>query len=91
MASGLGKDSEWRTSSWCEGGACVEAAAQDDAILLRSSVDPDGPVLAFTQAAWRDLIAGIRQAFLEQAQLAVRGAAGLAGRGQAGWCRGERG
>jgi Domain of unknown function (DUF397) len=29
--------------------------------LLRSSVDPDGPVLAFTPAAWRDLIAGLKQ------------------------------
>jgi hypothetical protein len=39
----------------------VEAAAQDDAILLRRSVDLDGPVLAFTTAAWRDLTARIKQ------------------------------
>jgi hypothetical protein len=39
----------------------VEAAAQDDAILLRGSVDPDGPVLVFTHAAWRDLTARIKQ------------------------------
>jgi hypothetical protein len=30
-------------------------------MLLRSSVDPDGPILAFSPAAWRDLIAGIMQ------------------------------
>jgi hypothetical protein len=29
--------------------------------LLRSSVDPDGPNLAFTPDAWRDLIIGIKQ------------------------------
>jgi hypothetical protein len=29
--------------------------------LLRSSVDPDGPILAFTPSAWRDLIADIKQ------------------------------
>jgi len=29
--------------------------------LLRSSGDPDGPNLAFTLAAWRDLIVGIKQ------------------------------
>jgi hypothetical protein len=27
---------------------------------VRSSVDPDGPVLAFTAAVWRDLITGIK-------------------------------
>jgi len=29
--------------------------------LLRSSGDPGGPILAFTQAAWRDFIDGIKQ------------------------------
>jgi Domain of unknown function (DUF397) len=29
--------------------------------LLRSSVDPDGPILAFTPAAWRNLIVGLKQ------------------------------
>ncbi|HET6185919.1 MAG TPA: DUF397 domain-containing protein [Trebonia sp.] len=62
MASGFGTGSAWRRSSWCEGGACVEAAAQDGAIVLRRSVDPEGPVLVFTNAAWRDLTARIKQA-----------------------------
>jgi Domain of unknown function (DUF397) len=52
----------WRISSWCDGGACIEIAIQDHAVLLRSSADPDGPVLAFGPAAWRELIAGIKQA-----------------------------
>jgi hypothetical protein len=34
---------------------------QNDAILLRSSVDPDGPILAFSPAAWRELITGLKQ------------------------------
>jgi hypothetical protein len=40
----------WRTSSSCEGGACVEVA---DGGLVRDSADPDGPVLAFGAASWQ--------------------------------------
>jgi Domain of unknown function (DUF397) len=35
--------------------------SMDDAILLRSSADLHGPTLSFTAAAWRHLIAGIKQ------------------------------
>lgn len=62
MASGLDNGLKWRKSSRCDGGACLEIAAQGQAILLRSSVDPDGPVLALTSAAWRDLLVGIKRA-----------------------------
>jgi hypothetical protein len=61
LASGLDNVLKWRKSSWCDGGACIEIAIQGHAILLRSSADPDGPVLAFTPTAWRDLIAGLKQ------------------------------
>jgi len=61
LASGLDNVLKWRKSSRCDGGACIEIAIQNHAILLRSSVDPDGPILAFTPTAWRDLIVGIKQ------------------------------
>jgi hypothetical protein len=61
LASNFGNSAEWRRSSRCEGGACIEAAAQDDAVLLRSSDDPDGSILAFAHATWRDLTARIKQ------------------------------
>jgi hypothetical protein len=61
LASGLDNVLKWRKSSRCTDGGCIEIAIKDDAILLRSSVDPDGPVLAFTPAAWRDLIVGLKQ------------------------------
>jgi hypothetical protein len=61
LAAGLDNVLKWRKSSRCEGGACIEIAIQGHAILLRNSVDPDGPVLAFTPAAWRDLIASVKQ------------------------------
>lgn len=61
LASGLDNVLKWRKSSRCDGGACIEIAVHGDAILLRSSVDPGGLTLAFTPAAWRDLIASIKQ------------------------------
>ena len=61
LASGFGNRAEWRSSSRCEGGACIEAAAQDGAVLLRNSADPDGVILPFTLAAWGDLTARVKQ------------------------------
>jgi len=37
-------------------------AIRGDAILVRNKSDPAGPIIAFGPAAWRDLIAGIKQA-----------------------------
>jgi hypothetical protein len=61
LAAGLDNVVKWRKSSRCEGGACIEVAVRGNAILLRSSTDPDGPILAFTPAAWQDLIVGLKQ------------------------------
>jgi hypothetical protein len=61
LAAGLDNVLKWRKSSRCAEGGCIEIAIQGHAILLRSSVDPDGPILAFTPTAWRDLIAGLKQ------------------------------
>ena len=61
LASGFGTSLEWRSSSWCDGGSCVEAAVQNNAVLLRGSTDPGGSILVFTHAAWRDLTARIKQ------------------------------
>lgn len=62
LTSSLTKDLKWHKSSKCEGGACIETAAQENAILLRNSADPDGTILVVTPAAWRDLIASVKQA-----------------------------
>lgn len=59
----------WRKSSFSggNGGACVEVAiipgAADgggQAVALRDSKDPSGPVLAFTPAEWRAFTSGVR-------------------------------
>ena len=61
MVSGFGNGSDWRTSSWCNAGDCVAVAIRDDAILVRNTSSPEGPILAFNPAAWRDLIADIKR------------------------------
>jgi hypothetical protein len=50
----------FRKSTFSANGACVEMADDGDAVLVRDSKDPSGPVLRFTRtevAAW---LAGAR-------------------------------
>jgi|HubBroStandDraft_3_1064219.scaffolds.fasta_scaffold1027036_2 hypothetical protein len=42
-----------------DGGGCVEVAFLQ-AVAVRDSKDPDGPVLVFTLAEWADFTQGIR-------------------------------
>lgn len=51
---------EFRKSSYSDNGDCVELAPAGDAVLLRDSKDPDGPVLAFTRAEMAGWIAGCK-------------------------------
>lgn len=51
---------DWRVSSWCDGGACVEVAAVEDlAVLVRDSTVP-GTVLALTPQAWAALVCRVK-------------------------------
>jgi hypothetical protein len=44
----------WRRSRFSiHNGACVEVASVTDGIVVRDSVDPDGPVLRCSGQAWR--------------------------------------
>jgi len=56
-------DASWRKSSRSSnnGGNCVEVARNlPDAVAVRDSKDPGGPVLIFTPAEWRAFAAGVR-------------------------------
>lgn len=49
----------WRRSSRSTTqGQCVEVAITPDAIMLRNSRHPDGPVLRFTRAEWLAFLGG---------------------------------
>jgi hypothetical protein len=45
--------------SACESGECVEVCFEGEAVLVRGSRDPDGPMLSFTHAEWREFCAAI--------------------------------
>jgi hypothetical protein len=51
----------WRKSSRSNGqGQCVEVARLNQAMAVRDSKDPAGPVLTFTSGEWAAFIAGAK-------------------------------
>lgn len=53
----------WRKSSYSgtQGtGSCVEVARVPDAVAVRDSKDPDGPVLAVSPAAFANFVRALR-------------------------------
>jgi Domain of unknown function (DUF397) len=54
-------ESNWRKSSYSgsNGGECVEVASAE-AVIVRDTSDPHGPMLAFTTAAWSVFTATIK-------------------------------
>jgi hypothetical protein len=49
---------DWRTSSYSNSGACVEAAS---GVLVRDTKDRGGPVLAFSPDTWTRFTEGLRR------------------------------
>lgn len=55
-ADGLGAG--WRKASRSvNNGACVEVNSSRRAVLVRDSVDPSGPVVAYPAATWQAFLA----------------------------------
>jgi predicted secreted Zn-dependent protease len=50
---------DWRKSSFCGTGACVEVAKTGDEFLVRDSKDANSPILKFTGEEWAAFVAGI--------------------------------
>ncbi|GAA1849289.1 DUF397 domain-containing protein [Asanoa iriomotensis] len=50
----------WRKSSRCATGACVEVADVSDAVLMRDSKTPEAPALAFGRLGWNDFLFGVK-------------------------------
>lgn len=50
----------WRRGRHCDGGACVEAAARDDTVIVRSSLDPDGTALTLSRREWGEFLAAAK-------------------------------
>jgi hypothetical protein len=49
----------WRKSSRCGSGTCVEVAKMDDTYLIRDSKNPEGAALSFTPAEWNAFVEGM--------------------------------
>jgi len=50
------REHAWRKSTRSNGNSfCVEAAATTSAVLVRDSKNPDGGMLEFAAAEWREL------------------------------------
>ena len=67
MESSLADGLEWRRSSRCNGGNCVEVAAQGDVVMVRSSADPEGTTLALNCDTWREWISRVKEGVFDQA------------------------
>ncbi len=67
MNAGRATGCEWRRSSRCNGGACVEVLAQGAVVLVRNSADPEGPTLTISRETWEEwllwLKAGLKDEF----------------------------
>jgi hypothetical protein len=50
----------WRTALSCNGGACVQVAANDNSILIGNSRRPGDPVVEYTPHEWHEFVAGIK-------------------------------
>jgi Domain of unknown function (DUF397) len=55
-------EKRWRKSSYSgnNGGGCVEAGNTAQHVLVRDSKDRQGPVLKISPAAWRELVARVK-------------------------------
>ncbi|MBM2618036.1 DUF397 domain-containing protein [Actinoplanes sp. LDG1-06] len=52
--------SEWRRSTRCTGGNCIEVAKVDGGYLIRDSKNPDSGQLSFNDAEWDAFVAGVK-------------------------------
>ncbi|MBX6357333.1 MAG: DUF397 domain-containing protein [Micromonosporaceae bacterium] len=54
------KRAQWRKSTRCDANSCVEVALLPDAVAIRNSADPGGPVLSFHRESWQAFLWCIR-------------------------------
>ena len=50
-----------RTALSCNGGACVQVAANENSIFIGNSRRPSGPVLEYTPDEWHEFVGGIKK------------------------------
>jgi hypothetical protein len=56
----------WHRGRPCDGGACIEIAALPDAIMVRSTANPDGAIFAMSRDEWQEFLAGAKAGFFDE-------------------------
>lgn len=51
---------DFRRSSYCSVGTCVEVAVAEDGVAVRDAKAESGPVLQFTSDEWNAFLLGVR-------------------------------
>ena len=51
---------QWRRSTRCSSGSCVEAARTADVWLVRDSKENGGPILSFGRSEWTAFISAVK-------------------------------
>ncbi|MFI6508341.1 MULTISPECIES: DUF397 domain-containing protein [Streptosporangium] len=52
---------EWRISSRCNAGNCVQVAFASDMVSVRDSKNPDGGLLRYSRGDWAVFVHAIKQ------------------------------
>jgi hypothetical protein len=58
---------QWRRSSRCNGGSCVEVYAEDVRVRVRSSAEPAGAVLEVSRDTWQEFLAEVKEGHFGEA------------------------
>ena len=56
----------WTTSSYCNGGDCVQVAQTESSVFLGDSKNPNGPALSYTRSGWERVINNIKSGKFDQ-------------------------
>jgi len=61
MAGETAEKSAWHRGRMCESGACVEIAPVGDAIMIRSSLNPETTPVTLTRKEWEEFLYGVKE------------------------------
>jgi hypothetical protein len=56
----------WLRASFCGANECIEVAADDGAIMIRDSKNPDSGALRYSKAEWLAFVTGIKAGEFDQ-------------------------
>jgi hypothetical protein len=67
LSANLPDGVQWRRSSRCNGGTCVEVSAEGGKVRVRNSADRAGAVLEIGRDSWREFLAQVREGHFDEA------------------------